>query len=307
VSNLVSIRSLVAPVGAWRPAASRPVANSIAGRGRLAAVMTVDPLLDRIDAYCDAVPRTAARAETHGPLTLFVNDGPGWSFYARPTRGTATVTPTDVDRVRARQRQLGIPETFEWIAEVTPSLAPAAKATGLAVTDHPLLVLEPVGLPSVPRRAGVQLRLVGPDDDLAAITAVAHVGFAYPGTAIGPVGAEALRQAAARRDPAALGFERARLQAGLTVLAVALLDGQPAAVGGHQPVGPVTEVVGVATLPVWRRRGLGAAVTALLVQDAGRRGAEMVFLSAGDDAVARVYERLGFRRVGFHRAAEPAQ
>jgi hypothetical protein len=25
--------------------------------------MTVDPLLDRIDAYCDAVPRTAARAE----------------------------------------------------------------------------------------------------------------------------------------------------------------------------------------------------------------------------------------------------
>jgi predicted GNAT family acetyltransferase len=64
-------------------------------------------------------------------------------------------------------------------------------------------------------------------------------------------------------------------------------------------------VVGVATLPTWRRRGLGAAVTAFLVQDAGRRGAEVVFLSAGDDAVARVYERLGFRRVGVHSAAEP--
>jgi GNAT superfamily N-acetyltransferase len=267
--------------------------------------MTVDPLLDRIDAYCDAVPRTAARAEAHGPLTLFVNDGPGWPFYARPTRGTATVTPTDVDRIRVRQRQLSIPETFEWIAEVTPSLGPAASATGLAVTDHPLLVLEPAALRPVPRSAGVQLRLVGPDDDLATIAAVAHVGFAHPGTATGPVGAEALNRAAARRNPGALGFERARLASGLTVMAVALLDGQPAAVGSHQPIGPVTEVVGVATLPVWRRRGLGAAVTAFLVQEAGRRGAETVFLSAGDDAVARVYERLGFRRVGFHRAAEP--
>jgi hypothetical protein len=52
---------------------------------------------------------------------------------------------------------------------------------------------------------------------------------------------------------------------------------------------------------------LGAAVTALLVEDAGWRAAETVFLSAGDDAVARVYDRLGFRRVGVHRAAEPAQ
>jgi ribosomal protein S18 acetylase RimI-like enzyme len=269
--------------------------------------MTVDPLLDRIDAYCDAVPRTAARAEAHGPLTLFINDGPGWPFYARPTRGTVTVTPTDVDRVRARQRQLGIPEAFEWITEVTPSLGPAASATGLAVSDHPLLVLEPGTHRQAPRPAGVELRLVEPDDDLATITAVAHVGFAHPGTATGAVGAAAVTRAAARRDPEALGFERARLAAGLTVMAVALLDGQPAAVGSHQSVGPVSEVVGVATLPVWRRRGLGAAVTALLVQDAARRGAETVFLSADDDAVARVYERLGFRRVGVHRAAEPPQ
>ena len=42
--------------------------------------------------------------------------------------------------------------------------------------------------------------------------------------------------------------------------------------------------------PARRRRGLGAAVTALLVEDAGWRAAETVFLSAGDDAVARVYD-----------------
>ena len=44
--------------------------------------------------------------------------------------------------------------------------------------------------------------------------------------------------------------------------------------------------------------GLGAAVTALLVEHALSLGAETVFLSAASDDVARVYERLGFRRTG---------
>jgi ribosomal protein S18 acetylase RimI-like enzyme len=39
-------------------------------------------------------------------------------------------------------------------------------------------------------------------------------------------------------------------------------------------------------------------VTGRLVQDARDRGAEIVFLSAADDRVARLYERLGFHRVG---------
>ena len=45
-------------------------------------------------------------------------------------------------------------------------------------------------------------------------------------------------------------------------------------------------------------RGLGAAVTDTLVADAIRRGVEVIFLSADNDAVARVYERVGFQRIG---------
>ena len=59
----------------------------------------------------------------------------------------------------------------------------------------------------------------------------------------------------------------------------------------------MTEVTGVGTLPAARRRGIGAAVTGQLVEDARERGAELVFLSAADDDVARMYERLGFRRI----------
>ena len=60
-------------------------------------------------------------------------------------------------------------------------------------------------------------------------------------------------------------------------------------------------------LPVSRRRGLGAAVTAALAADAQGRGIGTVFLSATDDTVARVYARTGFRQVGVAMIAEPAR
>ena len=75
-------------------------------------------------------------------------------------------------------------------------------------------------------------------------------------------------------------------------------DYGPVAAGAHQPVGGVTEIVGVATLPAMRRQGLGGAVTGALVEDALAHGAETVFLSAGSDEIARVYARLGFRQIG---------
>jgi len=63
-------------------------------------------------------------------------------------------------------------------------------------------------------------------------------------------------------------------------------------------------LTGIAVLPRARRRGLGAAITHALVSDAKVRGVETLFLSARDDAVARVYERVGFVRVGTACIAE---
>ena len=80
----------------------------------------------------------------------------------------------------------------------------------------------------------------------------------------------------------------------------------PVAGGGHSPRGTVTEITGVATLPAYRRRGIGAAVTDALCRDAAGRGVGMVFLSAGSGDVARVYQRVGFARVGTACIAEPA-
>ena len=71
-------------------------------------------------------------------------------------------------------------------------------------------------------------------------------------------------------------------------------------------VGDVAEIAGVATLPVARRRGLGAAVTAALARELRAAGTDLIFLSAGSEEIARVYLRVGFRRVGTACIAEPA-
>ena len=64
------------------------------------------------------------------------------------------------------------------------------------------------------------------------------------------------------------------------------------------PLDGFTELVGIATLPEHRRRGIAAALTALLADDAFARGAHSAFLTAADEDASRVYQRSGFRLVG---------
>lgn len=262
-------------------------------------------LLDRIETYLDAVPRSAADAEPAGPFTLFRPRGP-WPYYARPRLGLREpISADDVRLLRIHQRELGLPETIEWVVETTPTLSEAARKAGLTVVEYPLMVLESGAQRTVEPPDGIAVRFVAHNDpDFARAHAVAAVGFGASGTAIGPEGG-AERDLKASSTPAAtVEFMRSRARNGFSISAAAFDENGPISVGTHQPVGAVTEVVGVATLPAARRRGLGAAVTTALVRDAFARGVTTVFLSADGDDVTRVYARLGFRRVGLAGAAE---
>ncbi|MEV5974293.1 GNAT family N-acetyltransferase [Streptomyces sp. NPDC051921] len=249
-------------------------------------------MLTRLETYYDSVPRSGARAEDFGPLTLFVREGAGWPYYARPTLGhTGAADVEAVEKVRARQRELGLPEAFEWVAETTPGLRAPVEASGLVVHEHPLMVLtaEADALPSPPE--DVTVRLVGSaDPDLESAVAAPYAAFGATPT------------------PGVAAQLAARIEAGLTRLAAAFdSSGTALAAGQHQPVGPVTEVVGVGTRPESRRRGLGLAITAALVEDARALGVGTVFLTATDATVARLYARLGFRTAGTALIAEPAE
>jgi GNAT superfamily N-acetyltransferase len=288
--------------------------------------VTQSAMLYRLERFYDDVPRRAAGAEPHGPLTLFVRRGPGWPYYARPTLGGSAPSASDVLAVRARQRELGVPEELEWVDEVTPGLAVAAAGAGLAVRRCPLMVLDPsrIVIPSVP--AGTSLRFLGPGDaELAAdIAAVAQVAFSgsssgSPGSSAGAVepsggsssgsSAGPAEREAARPAVAPLSEDEVSgLESG-AIARAAIYDNTGAGLGalcsgGYQRAGAVAEIVGVATLPTARRRGLAGALTGALAARALDNGCELVFLSAGDDDVARVYERAGFARVGTSCLAE---
>ncbi|MGY0023925.1 GNAT family N-acetyltransferase [Streptomyces sp. cg35] len=261
------------------------------------------PLLGRLERYYDTVPRAAARVEEFGSLTLFVREGPGWPYYARPALRPDAPPPSveDVRHVVARQRELGLPEAFEWVAQTTPGMRKAVEAAGLRVSEHPLMARDA----SAPLPAPHPLVRVldAQDPFLAGALALGHVAFAHPGTAVGAAGAaELTAEVTARAADGSLPGYQDRIRSGRLVLAAAVEDGVVLSSGMHMPVGDVTEIAGVGTLPVARRRGLGLAVTAALVASGG----STVFLSAGDDDVARIYARLGFRPVGTAMIAAPS-
>lgn len=252
--------------------------------------MTLSPVLET---YYDAAPRPMATAEEVGPFTLFVRtDEDGWPFYARPSTGyDGPIARAHVDEVRARQRELGVPESLEWVHETTPSLLAAARESGMHVAECPLLVLPgdaPTVTVTLPPGSVVRMLDAG-SPDLGTVSAAVGAAFA---------GHDQVQDRPAGRLPHLI-------ESGLLAMAGAY-DGQGAVGGGsHSPRGSTTELTGIAVLPRARRRGFGAAITAALVADARDRGVETVFLSAQDDTVARVYEHIGFRRVGTACIAEP--
>jgi ribosomal protein S18 acetylase RimI-like enzyme len=255
-------------------------------------------LLGLLDAYYDTAPRATAHVEEHGSLVLFVADQ-GWPFYARP-RLTRLGEPTteEIRTVLARQIELGVPLSLEWVHQTAPSLATNARAAGMTVHECPLLVL---GSLAEPRPADGAVKLMGGDDpELGDVGAAIEVAFGTPGTAIGQAGA-AERDNAADADGAAdrLDFMVDALRAGRTVQAGAFVNDVGAVGGGgHHPRDAVSEITGVGMLPAFRRRGLAAAVAHLLARHALENGVTTVFCGADSSDVARVYERVGFRRIG---------
>jgi GNAT superfamily N-acetyltransferase len=265
-------------------------------------VPTRPGLLDCVERYFAAAPLPDARIETAGALDVPIGD-PAWPYPARPRTGAGDVTADDVRAAVALQEAAGVPAALEWVPERSPKTAAAARAAGLTVEELPLLVaVDPVEL-LLP--VGVRLYLVGADDpELPRYQRVAATAFAHPGgrAEVGDVPLDTSPEARART-----AVLRDRIAAGRTVMMVAVESGEPVAVGSHQPIDvdgtEISEVVAVATLPRLRGRGVGAGMASALVAHA-RETADMVFLAAGDDDVARIYERVGFARLATTCVAE---
>ncbi|NUR95544.1 MAG: GNAT family N-acetyltransferase [Kribbellaceae bacterium] len=260
-------------------------------------------MITRVDDYLHSVPLSGAVAEQVGPFTLF-RSTTIWPYYARPVPGAGvTIEPGDVELVRKRCAELEIPLSFEWVVETCPSLGPAAEAAGLSVVEHPLLVLERSDFR--PAVADARCEVLPAEEAVVRQSrAVVNLAFGESGTAVGNAGPAERDAAAAELADDLVATLLDRMSRGVSVNAAAFTEDGLVAAGTHQPVDSTTEIVGVGTLPAMRRRGLGAAVTSALVEHALDNGVDVVLLSAESDAVAAVYERVGFRRIGSAGAAE---
>ena len=167
------------------------------------------------------------------------------------------------------------PARFELIDEAGPGAVDALVAAGIRVTGrYPLLTLDPASLvmPAVPH--GVSVAAVSTAAQAAEAQQVANTAF----------------QTQTDGEPDAPG----KPTGGGTVLA--RVDGQPAATAYWTAVADgITEIVGVATMPGLRNRGLGRLVTAAAVRWAAElAGVTLAWLTPGGERADRIYRRIGF-------------
>jgi ribosomal protein S18 acetylase RimI-like enzyme len=223
------------------------------------------------------------------PFHLYLHPTDSFRFYnyAIPDHPIGELARQELDALKeafaAHERTL----RFEFLHEYTPRLRHLLEGIDVPLeSENPLLVCRPDTWTAIPQPAGLEVRRLtteSPDDDLAAQMDVGSRGF-------GSDGHEA--------TPERIADLRRRLGTGSQYF-LALVDREPVGVGAYTiPLDGMTELVGIATLPEFRRQGIAAAMTAEMTRHAFKEGVRTAFLTAADDDASRVYQRSGYRCMG---------
>jgi GNAT superfamily N-acetyltransferase len=221
------------------------------------------------------------------PFTLFFHPTdafPAFS-YAIPYEPCGGDLGDSLSKLRREFAARGRRPRFEFIEEYIPELGPALLAAGFVEeARQPLMVCTPDShrpAPEVPGLTITQLCSASSVDEIQEFLTVQRRGF-------DPLGGQPATAEEAVQFRGVLGE-------GLAL--VARLWGEPVGVGlVTEPLDGVAEVVGLATLEPYRRRGIGTALAAQAVESALEQGVEAAMLSAEDERAGRVYERVGFVR-----------
>lgn len=218
---------------------------------------------------------TAAGGETierERLITLF-SGSPAASF--NPTIALAHGFGADLEAVENDYRARGIPFGFLVDERFFDEATEAAARLGFdRVEPRPSMALSPVPSLDAPE---VDIRVVSDAAALEQHVLVQASGF---GT-----NADHIRRF---MPPSVLDHEE--------IYYLASIDGLPVATSTLVLTPPAAGIYAVSTLPDYRRRGLGRAVTVAAVRDAARLGCDLVYLQASPLGYP-VYEALGFRTV----------
>ena len=258
-----------------------------------------------LDAAVHAYLRSVAGARAHraGPFVIrFDEHDDALPFnYAVPDDHSAP-TADEVAALVAVFRERARTPRLEYLPQAAPKVEDALLEAGFTAEGrYPVLVCSPgeavdapvdtvvLDLPTdatvrvAPVDTAVRVALVTDDADLWHVARVMSETFEAP---------EANEHDVAR-------LRRVLNGGGLVAAAVDTTTGD--VVGAGQIGSPhqgVAEVAGIAVRPSHRRRGIAGAVTALLTRAGMDAGITTPFLTPADDGAARVYARVGYRKVG---------
>jgi ribosomal protein S18 acetylase RimI-like enzyme len=204
--------------------------------------------------------------------------------YAIPDDG-ARPSRSDVDGLtHAYQRRELLPRV-EFLADTAPDAETALLAAGWSVERRiPVMLCPPEAGVALPAPAGIELLVPDSDDELRGMLAAQYEAFDQP--VIVP--------------DADIAKARERIRAGgFAVLARDATTGEAAGGGAAEAVVDGTsEVAGIGVRSAFRRRGIGAAMTAFLTGAVHEAGGRTVFLTPAGVPEQRLYARVGYAPAG---------
>lgn len=188
---------------------------------------------------------------------------------------------TEIDRAAAGLAGLGLPWSIQFRGEPGPEAE--RMAAGYGLTERitlPLMLYRPGSdrqAPPARESAAARVRIAG-QQDRADYTAALAAGMEAPPEIMTPFGSP----------------EAFALPGGAPYLARE--DGQVVSVGFGVFAEGITGIFNIATVPAYRRRGYGRAVSSRIVADGLARGADLAYLQSSPDGYP-LYESMGFRTV----------
>jgi ribosomal protein S18 acetylase RimI-like enzyme len=246
--------------------------------------------MERIQTYLRRQARRGRVAQALAAFTVYTpatdimdaTDDAADTPYAIPRRLTRSFHHADLGELHAIFERQNARPRVEFLAGLYPDLPERLASAGYQETRRQsALLARPHDLQSPPPPAHAEVITISRASSLEDVREnmdTNALGFDEPAGATE-------RQAEAFR--AGLVTSRA-----FTLRA----HGRAVAAGMFEAIlGGVTELMGIATLPEYRRRGFAAYLTAAMAQSAFTHGATLVFLCAASEQAGRVYQRVGFR------------
>jgi ribosomal protein S18 acetylase RimI-like enzyme len=240
-----------------------------------------------IQAYLRKSASRDRLTEQIGPFLATITPGEANPYlnYAIPEDGAAP-TPADVEALIAAYRRHERKPRLEYIANLAPEVEPALIAGGFTVEQTtPLMVYNPASAQEIPQVAGIEI--VSPQSDQEILDNSAVGREAYGGDDTPP-------------SPSIIpGWRRFIAAGGIMVSARDSATGESVGLGVCDvPFSATTELAGIGVRTAYRRRGIAAAMTAWLVNQALAAGTTHIFLMAAGENEARIYRRVGFKLIG---------